>query len=333
MTPTAEHDPLRRGLLDRRPRWQAALAELERLERGRASDAAEAARAVEHYRMLAADVAIARRLIPGSRTHEFLENAYARAHAVLHRPALRPWLAIGSALRDELPDAMRWLRPYLLASVALFALACAAGWWLISAHPDLIGLLLPPASIEAVERGELWTDSLLNATPPAMLSADITRNNLVVAVFAYCAGFLFGLGTFYIIGFNGLLIGGLFAFTTRHGLGGRLFEFALPHGPVELACLCIAGAAGAAVGEALVRPGDLNRAAAFASATWRASRPMFAVIVLLIGCGLIEGYVSPNPRVPIAARAAIGVGYFLLMIALLRGSLFGRNRGRSAVSQ
>jgi hypothetical protein len=48
--------------------------------------------------------------------------------------------------------------------------------------------------------------------------------------------------------------------------------------------------------------------------------------VLLIGCGFIEGYVSPDPEFPLWTRVIVGVGYWLFMIALLRGWLFGRSR-------
>jgi hypothetical protein len=48
--------------------------------------------------------------------------------------------------------------------------------------------------------------------------------------------------------------------------------------------------------------------------------------VFLVGAGLIEGYVSSNPHVPLGARAAIGVGYWLVMLAVLSGRLFARRR-------
>jgi hypothetical protein len=55
--------------------------------------------------------------------------------------------------------------------------------------------------------------------------------------------------------------------------------------------------------------------------------------VLLVGAGLIEGYISPNPRVPVSARVAIGVGYWLLMLVVLSGRLFsGRRRPAPAVN-
>ena len=51
--------------------------------------------------------------------------------------------------------------------------------------------------------------------------------------------------------------------------------------------------------------------------------------MLLIGTGIIEGYVSPRAMFPLWSRVAIGVGYWLFMIALLRGWLFRSNPTRA----
>jgi uncharacterized membrane protein SpoIIM required for sporulation len=94
--------------------------------------------------------------------------------------------------------------------------------------------------------------------------------------------------------------------------------------------MCLSGAAGAAVGEALIRPDTAERAQAFRKAALRSGKLLLACAVLLVGTGLIEGYVSPDPRVPFAARVLIGVGYWIFMVALLRGWLFGRRpRGQA----
>jgi hypothetical protein len=56
-----------------------------------------------------------------------------------------------------------------------------------------------------------------------------------------------------------------------------------------------------------------------------------ACVVLLIGCGLIEGYISPDPEFPLWSRIVVGVGYWLFMVSMLRGYLFGRSRDRTPI--
>ena len=219
------------------------------------------------------------------------------------------------------------MKVHILSVTLLFIVSTVTGAWLVYSYPDLIALFASPQLIATVERGELWTDGLLNVTPSAVLSVSILTNNIVVSFFAFCSGIVFGLGTFYLIGTNGLSLGAIFAFTTQHELGGRLFDFIAAHGFVELSCICIAGAAGSYLGEALIRPGERTRSEAFRAAAAEGIRVMLAVTLLLLICGFIEGYVSPDPEVPRWARITIGVGYWLFMISLLRGYVFGRSRG------
>jgi uncharacterized membrane protein SpoIIM required for sporulation len=238
-----------------------------------------------------------------------------------------PLRALHALLRDALPESLARLRWHLLAVSALFTLAIGVGAWLVGAHPGLARLFASTEMVTTVERGRLWTEGLLNVMPAPVLSLQILTNNVVVSLFAYCAGMLFGLGTLYIVALNGLMLGCVFAFTAANGVGGELFRFVVAHGVVELACLCVSGAAGAAVGESLVRPRLATRGESFARAARETLPVMTAVVPLLLGCGLIEGYASPNPDVPLVARLVIGFGYFVFMLALLQGWVFGRSRG------
>jgi uncharacterized membrane protein SpoIIM required for sporulation len=316
------------SLLQRADLWRQAEARARRLARGRSDDAADATRLADDYRLLAHDLARVRTLMPDSRTREYLEAAYARAHATLHHGAWRIGSALLTLFRDELPAVVRWLRPYILWSTVIFVLAVIGGYTLVQRYPELIALFASPDLIATVENGQLWTEGLLNIVPSSVLSVQILANNIVVSLFAYCAGFLFGLGTLYILGLNGLMLGAVFAFVRLHGLGAQLFGFIVAHGCVELSVMCLSGAAGAAVGEALVRPPQAGRIESFRVAALRSGKLLIACALLLVGAGLLEGYVSPDPRVPLWARSVIGASYWLFMVALLSGWLFGRRARR-----
>src|SRR6266481_7614364 len=328
MNGSARQHALIVSLLQRAERWRQAERRARRLARGRSEDAADATRLADDYRLLAHDLARVRTLMPDSRTREYLEAAYARAHATLHHGAWRLGRALLTLDRDEIPAVVRWLGPYIVWSTVIFALAAIGGYALVWRYPELIALFASPDLIASVERGQLWTEGLLNIVPSSVLSAQILANNIVVSLFAYCAGFMFGLGTLYILGLNGLMLGAVFAFTSLHGLGDDLFTFVVAHGCVEISVMCLSGAAGAAVGEALIRPGAATRAEAFQRAALQSGTLILACVLLLVGSGLIEGYVSPNPAFPLGTRIAIGVSYWLFMIVLLNGWLFGARRRR-----
>ncbi len=327
MTGSSRQQALTASLLQRAGLWRQADARARHLARGRSDDAAEAATLADDYRLLAHDLARARTLMPDSRTREFLEAAYARTHATLHHGAWRAGSALLTLLRAQLPRVVRELAPYIAWSTLIFVLAVLAGYALVQRYPELIALFASPDLIATVERGQLWTDGLLNIVPSSVLSVQILANNIVVSLFAYCAGFLFGLGTLYILGLNGMMLGAVFAFVGQHGLREQLFSFIVAHGCVELSVMCLSGAAGAAVGEALVRPGEGGRIASFRDAALHSGPLLLACTLLLVGAGLIEGFVSPDPSFPLWSRVTIGVGYWLVMVGLLSGRLLGGGRG------
>jgi uncharacterized membrane protein SpoIIM required for sporulation len=313
--------------------WQGIESRLGSLAHGRRHEVPEANALVEDYRVLARDLSIARRLLPGSRVTRFLEITYRSVHGVLARPAYSLLADLRQLLVEDVPAETRALAPYAAAVTALFVLAGLAGAWLVCTHVELASLFLPEPTIWMVESGQLWTDSIVNVVPSSIMSAEIIANNITVTIFAYCIGVIFGLGTFYIITINGLMIGGIFAFTHHHGLAGRLFEFVSAHGPVELSTICLAGAAGAMLGDALVRPRGATRAESFRRAVARTSRYMIFLAILLLGAGLIEGFISAEPGYPFASRAVIGIASWAIAAAAATGLMYRRGaaaRGREA---
>jgi len=207
-------------------------------------------------------------------------------------------------------------------TVTLFFGTGLLGWLLVSFNPELASLFASEKMIEEVQRGELWTDGILNIVPSSVLSVQIMANNIIVSLFAFALGALYGLGTIYIISLNGFMLGGIFAFTAKYDMAGRLFNFVIAHGVVELSVICLAGAAGIQLGHALVHPGLKSRGAAFRDAVKQAGTLLPVVVVFLIGAGLIEGYISPDDSYPLSVRVVVGVAYGILLWTVLSGRIW-----------
>ena len=202
---------------------------------------------------------------------------------------------------------------------SLFIASGYAGWWLVSTYPELAALVASESMINGAARGELWTDDILNVVPSSWLALRILTNNIAVTLFAACLGVFYGLGTIYIIGLNGIMIGGVFAMVNQYQLAGRLFEFVIAHGIVELSVIAIAGAVGISLGASIARPGNKTRASAFQEASARAARLIAVCAVFLVGAGIIEGYISPNASVSFSTKVLVGISYFLVFAAVLGG--------------
>ena len=301
--------------------WRETTERLAAVERGKAAPPENVLATVRAYPEIARDLAIARRAAPKGPLTQFLEGAHLQLHRSLFRSPERLGHTLRALFERDAARAVYELRWHIAAVTALFFVAAAGGFGLVTTYPELASLFASEEMIEQVSRGQLWTDDLLNVFPSSLLAVQIFTNNIAVSLFALCLGVMYGLGTFYIIGLNGVMLGGVFAFTAQHGMAGRLFEFVAAHGFVELSVIFIAGAAGASLGEALARPGHLTRAAAFQKAVGRAARLMVVCLAFLIGAGVIEGYVSPDRSIPLAVRLAVGLGYFALFVLVLTGSV------------
>jgi uncharacterized membrane protein SpoIIM required for sporulation len=315
---------LQSWLASRIETWRSLSPRLDALERRRNHSPEEAIEAVELYRSLGRDLSIARRVMPDGRVTRALEQRYTKLHSIIYRPPANWRARLKTLFRDEIPEIVSELRAPILWVTLLFVLSAAAGGWLVSTYPELIGLIASEKMISLVEQGRLWTDDLLNVVPSSILSVQILSNNVAVSLFAFCAGLIFGLGTFYIIATNGLMLGGIFAFTHQHGMSGELAKFVVAHGLVELSVICLAGAAGVMLGESLIRPTHPTRRESFQHAAAKCGKLLLLCALLLVVCGFIEGYVSPDPTFPMASRLVIGFCWWLVMLGALTGRLFGR---------
>lgn len=305
-------------LNSRSAQWRELERKLNTITPGR--EAEEARKVIAGFRSLIADLAMARQQLPNSPITRYLESLFIRAHETIHRPPRHYLRSVRELYCHEIPGLMRMMRAPLSFTLLIFVLSVASGWVLIFHHPELAALFASTEMIDHVEAGQLWTNDLLNIMPSSILSLSIITNNIVVSLFAFALGALYGLGTLYVILLNGFMLGGIFAFTARHDMDRDLFQFIIAHGIVELSVVVIAGAMGLKLGEALIRPGNRNRAEAFRVITMTAGKVMLAAVPFLLIAGLIEGFISPDPRFGLGERLAIGGGSGLLFWSIM---LFG----------
>jgi uncharacterized membrane protein SpoIIM required for sporulation len=161
-----------------------------------------------------------------------------------------------------------------------------------------------------VEGGTVWFDSILAMKPQA--STWIMTNNISVSFLAFAMGMTFGLGTLYLMVFNGLMAGTLGGLCYTHGLSVPFWSFVLPHGVIELTAIFIAGGAGFLLGGALLFPGDLPRKDALLKRARQAGRLILGCVPLLVIAGIVEAFFSP-----LHVDAGLKFGMAGILLALL----------------
>ena len=294
-------------ILQRRPGWDELRALIDRAGRDpRRLDAAEIERLGQLYRRVVSDLAVARRDFPGDQLVAYLTNLATRASPLVSRAPAGSWRRLGRFFWDGFPRLYRESGPFVFVAFLLFGLPALAGYLVVLADPSVAEQLLPPRMTALVRSGRLWTDRMGEGGGAPLFASLIATNNLQVSILAFAGGMLLGTLTVYVLIVNGLLLGVVFAYTGAYGLAGRLAAFVSPHGYVELTIIFIAGGAGLRLAWAVLRPGLLRRRDALAIAGQRSALLILGAAPLLVLAGLIEGFVSPAPRVPDWAKRLIG---------------------------
>lgn len=270
------------------------------------------------YRRTASDLAIARAESRDPRLINYLNSLVIRAHGRIYRADAHGGERIRGYFARELPRTFRRTWRYTALSFSffmVFGLAGFVGSYRDKEFSEVVGV--PPAFRELyIETKTHWWEDLNEAN---QLGASlIMTNNIRVTFYAFALGAMFGVGTLFVLAYNGAHIGSVLGLTYRAGFGNNLVTFMAGHGVIELSCIFIAGGAGLLIGSALIMPGDLSRADALKTRGKDAIRLMMGVALLLLLAGLIEGFISPAPIDPIikfgiAAITGIALYSYLLL--------------------
>jgi uncharacterized membrane protein SpoIIM required for sporulation len=266
------------------------------------------------YRQTAADLATAREDPSSRRLAAYLNQLLGRAHNLVYAGRRRQRGGLVQFYTRTFPQTFRSTWRYTAAAVAIVAAGALAGAMLAATSPGFERFILGGDMLDTIERREMWTHSILPIKPLA--SAGITANNLSVSILAYASGILAGIGTFYIMATNGLLLGVLGTVCHQAGMSIALWSFVAPHGTLELPAIVIAGGAGLVVASSLVVARDRPRGECLVDAGRVSLRLFGGVVPLLIIAGLIEGFVSPTSLDP-ATKFLLGAALFVLLAAYL----------------
>ena len=307
------------------PTWQR-LEELTRRARGgvRHLDAAEVDELVRCYQRTSTHLSYARSALHDQPLVARLTTVVAGAHAVVYGTRPRTARPLGTFFSSTFPAAVWHVRRFVVVAALLLLVPFAAtAVWLASSERAVEASA--PAAVRAsyVERD---FEAYYSSAPAAQFATTVFTNNVRVAILAFAAGILLCVVTAGLLAYNGAAVGvaaGLFA---AAGQPARFWGLILPHGLLELSAVAVAGAAGLALGWAVVAPGDRSRAEALAEQGRRSVTIVLGLVVAFLVAGLIEGFVTGQPW-PTPLRVAIGA------VAWLASSLYVVVLGRAAAAR
>jgi uncharacterized membrane protein SpoIIM required for sporulation len=314
--------PLDRFINDRKSAWQRLEGLLHLLDRMtlRRLHREEVRELGRIYRRTASDLAIARAESRDPRLINYLNSLVIRAHGRIYRSDAQGGRRIRDFFARDFPRTFRRTWRYTATAFGVFLLFSLIAFFGTRYDPDFSEFAgISPFFRELVINNRThWWEDLNEANQIG--SSQIFTNNIKVTFYAFALGAMLGIGTLYVLAFNGAMFGAILALTYRAGFGNDLLAFVVGHGVIELSCIFIAGGAGLLIGTALLMPGNLSRADAFKSRGMEAVRLIVGCVPLLVIAGIIEGFISPAPIHPAIKFTVAGVtGLALYSYLLLAG--------------
>jgi uncharacterized membrane protein SpoIIM required for sporulation len=252
------------------------------------------------YRQAVSSLSVARSISLDQNVIAYLESLCSRAYFLVYGARTTMGERIVTFFRHDWPAAARAaLLPTLLSALFLFG-GAALGFFLVMQDQEWFWTFHrggmfddgrnPNATTEFL-RSTLYTnreevgDGALSA-----FSGFLFNNNAQIALFSFALGFAFGLPTAWLIAYNGIVLGSLYAVFWMKGLGYEFTGWLLIHGVTELYAIVHAGAAGFMIGGAVAFPGKLTRLASAREAGRKAATLAMGCVIMLVIAALLEGF-------------------------------------------
>lgn len=262
------------------------------------------------YRQSAADLSAARADPSATQLEHYLNRLVARAHNFVYSGRKLGFRSLWDFFAHGYPRLIRRAGSFLTLATTVFLLGALLGTIITVVRPEFAYAFMSPKMISDLDQHKMWTESILGSEPQE--SSQIMTNNISVCFMTFLGGITAGIGTLYLLFFNGLMLGVIAVTCARHHMALSLWSFVASHGALELPAIFIAGAAGLRLASGILFPGMLRRRDSIAQAGEESVRILFGCIPLLIVAGSFEGFLSPS-HAPIALKFSVCAVLFLAL--------------------
>lgn len=269
------------------------------------------------YRLLSSDLVQAQTTLRNAELLEYLNDLVARGYSEIYGAQPVRVRGVKEFLLDGFPRLAREQRGYILAAALILLSGGIAGFVATLLDPSATTYLLPPQYAHMRPTPNLQRGGFdLPPDRAAAMSMFIMTNNIKVSFGAFALGITAGVGTVYLLFFNGLLLGCLGAMCMRWKMSLGFWALILPHGVLELTCITIAGGSGLLLGSALIAPHPRTRAEALQERGLLAVKLVLGSAALLVLAALIESFITPVQAVGpygklgFAAFTALGLAVY-----------------------
>lgn len=276
------------------------------------------------YRRLCQRLAIARHRRYSPALVGQLNQLVVRGHAQLYRRERDDGMLDKAAMMlvHRFPRSLRERSGPLALSCLLFFGVALVTFVAILINPELVHTILSPLELASME--SMYDPSSTHFLRPRDADSDFAmfgyyiRNNVGIALRTFGSGLALGVGTMYVLIYNGLVLAAVAAHLTNVGSAVTFWPFVVGHAALELGAIAIAGAAGLRVGLAIVSPGNRTRTLAMREEA-AAVVPMIAgFVAMLVLAACVEAFWSSQHHLGDTVRYIAGA-FFAAVVALWLG--------------
>jgi len=309
------------------PLWDDFAEQLSLANQGKPVDAALLA---ARYRRVCENLALAQSRAYPIHLVARLEGLAQNAHQLIYRRQDYGLRTLGRLLRQDLPRAVRAEGRCVLLALVLFALPLALAFVLALRGPDFALHLLNAAQLRDYEAmyadGKQSVGRLREAATDWQMFGFYVFNNIGIGFRCFGAGILAGVGSAFVLVYNGLLIGAVGGHLTRAGLGHNFWPFVATHSAFELTGIVLSGAAGLRMGLGWLAPGRMTRLEALRQAALAAVPLVYTAFSLLLVAAVFEAFWSSAAWIAPAVKYTVAGLCWTLVLAWLLGA--GRTHAR-----
>ncbi len=270
------------------------------------------------YRRAASDLNQAQTMMSSEATVQYLNELVVRCYQLIYRKSKVDVWAFFRYLYRGYPGVFRSHWRVLALAAALFAAGAVFGFWASYADPASRTYLLPSAmpTIQPGDESSADEAPLMTSGQLAGFSSFLFTHNLSVSLAAFALGITLGIGTAWMMFYNGVLLGALGAvFLEAH----QFTAFAtgvLPHGVLEIPAALIGGASGFLLARGLIFARPWSRLEELAFEGKEALFLVAGCVPLLAVAALLEGGVARAPDWFLSSGLKLAVaGIFALIFA------------------
>ncbi|HDS0951257.1 TPA: stage II sporulation protein M [Stenotrophomonas maltophilia] len=280
----------------------------------------------QRYRRLCQQLALARERGYSPQLVQRLQQLMQQGHSVLYRTPPVRWRRALEFLVADFPMLVRSQARSMWAALAVFALPALGCFAMVQLFPDTVHLLMSSDQIAEMERmynpaaERLGRDSGTDW----MMFGYYIMNNISIALRTFASGLLAGVGTLFVLLFNGITMGAVAGHLQNVGSGDPFWRFVVGHAAFELTAIVIAGGAGLQLGMKLLAPGRRRRLDALVEGGRIGARLCLGVAFMLLVAAFVEAFWSSIAQIPAWGKYSVaGVLWAGVLLWLWRGGRGG----------